>query len=165
MSYDYALLSLKDKLKSLRANPLPEPNIDRKRKPKAGPEIGTLDCETDPFKVGRIPKNFLWGVYIRSTYYEFTEPAQVAGFLMEECKGCILYAHNGGKFEDFHALIPFANLHEPITIINGRLVKFMIGECELRDSLAILPVALEKYKKQKINYAIFEPEVRDRPEN
>lgn len=56
----------------------------------------------------------------------------------------------------FHRFVEFM----PLTIINNRLVSFRIGNVEFRDSYAILPFALGSYKKTKIDYELFEEEVR-----
>lgn len=124
--------------------------------------IFTADCETDPFKHGRIPTPFLWGIYTGESYHELATPEQVADFLGP--KRAVVYAHNGGKF-DWHFLLPYINREEPITIINGRLAKFKIGVCEFRDSYNIMPVPLSMYKKDEIDYAIMEPGERDKPKN
>lgn len=126
--------------------------------------IWTLDCETDPFEKGSVPQPFIWGVYDgeNSSYWQFDTPEQVAEFLAD--KEIICYAHNGGKF-DYHYLRPFMNVDEPVMVINGRLAKFGIGKCELRDSWNILPVKLAEFKKDEFDYSILRREVRDIPAN
>lgn len=124
--------------------------------------IWTVDAETDPFKRKRIPKPFIWGVYTGSEYYEFIETEDLITFLMD--KNVIAYAHNGGKF-DWHFITQYIPDFSPLTIIAGRLAKFKIGECEFRDSYNIIPAPLSAYKKDEIDYAIFEEGVRDEPEN
>lgn len=125
----------------------------------------TVDAETDPFKVGRIPQPFIWGLYggpNGDDYYEFDTARELVRFL--ESKRDLVYAHNGGKF-DYHYLRPWINTGEPISIITGRLAKFRIGECEFRDSMNILPVPLSHFKKDVVDYSIFEAEERDKPHN
>lgn len=122
----------------------------------------TLDCETDPFKRGRVPQPFIWGLYDGSEYQTFDTPQEVAQYL-SRIKG-VVYAHNGGKF-DYHYLRQWINTDENILIISGRLAKFRIGECEFRDSYNILPVPLSAFKKDEIDYSIFEPEARNDPNN
>lgn len=124
--------------------------------------IAVLDAETHPFKLGRVPVPFIWGFYDGETYEEFTDTAKVAEFLYD--KELIVYAHHGGKF-DWHFLAEYINQMEQITVINGRLAKFKIGLCECRDSYSILPVPLAAYEKEKIDYDIFEPDERYKPEN
>lgn len=132
-------------------------------------EIWTLDSETDPFSIGREPRPFLWGVWTGRDYKEFRTPKQVAEFLHD--KHVICYAHNGGKFDymartdDGDCLLNYLSPFDDVTIINGRLAKFKIGLCEMRDSWNILPVPLAAYKKDKIDYSIMERDVRHKPEN
>lgn len=138
----------------------------KRRKSRVRP-FWTLDCESDPFKPGRIPRPFIWGIYGGPTgeaYEEFTTEADLLRFIERECVEHIVYAHNGGKF-DYHYLRDYINTGEPISIIAGRLSKFRIGETEFRDSMNILPVPLAQFKKDEVNYAIFEPEERDKPHN
>jgi hypothetical protein len=125
-------------------------------------EIWTVDAETDPFRKGRVPKPFIWGVYTGAEYYEFTETEKLVQFL--EDKHVIVYAHNGGKF-DWHFLTDYIPDFSPLTVIAGRLAKFSIGECEFRDSYNIIPAPLSAYKKDEISYDIFEESERNKPEN
>lgn len=148
----------------------------RKKRP-----IWTLDSETDPFlskadadKRGipypRNPQAFLWGLWEgkKEIYHEFREASEVADFFLSEYASDekpIVYAHNGGKFVDYHALRRWINTDEPIMLIGGRLAKFKIGECEFRDSINILPVGLAAFQKEEIDYSIMEREVRWEPKN
>lgn len=128
----------------------------------------TLDCETDPFKIGRVPEPFAWGAYCGENelgveeYYEFATPDEVVAFFRD--KKITVYAHNGGKF-DYHYLREHLNSDEPIMVINGRLARFRIGECEFRDSLNIFPnTRLADFGgKIEIDYAKMEPERRTDP--
>lgn len=138
--------------------------------------VWTFDCETDPFitreecerrgiAYPREPRPFLFGLYEgeREEYREFREIEAVIGFFQSEYSSKekpIVYAHNGGKFADYHSLRGAINSDENIMVISGRLAKFRIGECEFRDSLNILPVGLKAFEKEEIDYAIMEPEVR-----
>lgn len=113
----------------------------------------------------RVPQPFIWGLYggpNRDEYYEFSSANEAIQFLGR--KPHVVYAHNGGKF-DYHYLRDYINTGEPISIIAGRLSKFRIQECEFRDSMNILPVALAEFKKDDVDYSIFEPGVRDEPKN
>lgn len=108
---------------------------------------------------------FIWGLYggpNGDDYYEFQTAIELVNFL--ESKKHVVYAHNGGKF-DYHYLRDYINTGESISIIAGRLAKFRIGECEFRDSMNILPVPLSHFKKDEIDYSIFEPEERCKPHN
>jgi hypothetical protein len=128
-------------------------------------EIWALDCETDPFKKGRDnPRPFLWGAYCRALnrYETFGFGNQVLDFFRE--RRCCVYAHNGGRF-DFHYLREGFESEQQILIINGRISKFRVGKAEFRDSFSLLPVPLSAYQKEKVDYSIFEPEVRELPAN
>jgi len=125
-------------------------------------KIAVADCETDPFKWGRIPAPFLWGFYDGETYEEFTDTLDFIAYIID--KPIIIYAHNGGKF-DWHFILDFIDPFTDVTIINGRLSKFKIGACEFRDSYNILPTSLSTYQKTEIDYNIFEPEERIKPHN
>lgn len=146
--------------------------------------IAVSDCETDPFRVGRLPRPFIWGFYDGLHYMEFYAPHNtkilrcVSGHC-GECVGCIstkqyvdyireqsiiCYAHNGGKF-DWHFVLPHLTPYDDVMLINNRIARAYIGKCELRDSYNILPVPLKAYKKDEIDYAIMEPEERYKPKN
>lgn len=123
-------------------------------------EIWVADAETDPFKFGEVPEPFIWGVYNGTDYFEFigTGPFNICShadllrmvdFL--RTKEIILYAHNGGKF-DWHFLSAFFEPASDLFIINGRLARFTIGNCEFRDSFNLMPVSLDQYQKMKFDY-------------
>lgn len=119
-------------------------------------QLAVIDCETDPFAFGRVPKPFLWDVYDGVTHYTFTEVCDVVHFLLD--KHWTVYAHNGGRFD--YCMPGFLDELEPfakVMMINGRLARFTLGDCEFRDSYSILPVPLSAYKKDDIDYALFEP--------
>ena len=78
-------------------------------------------------------------------------------------KDVICYAHNGGKF-DWHYITPYIDDYEPLTIIAGRLAKFTIGDCEFRDSYNIIPAPLSAYKKDDVDYNIFEKDGSHSPD-
>lgn len=124
--------------------------------------ISVCDAETDPFKRNRVPKPFVWGWYNGDDYLVFDTTDE----LVEHIKDFdgICYAHNGGRF-DWHFLLPYADAYDEVMLINGRISKMMIGKCELRDSINIIPVPLSAYKKDEIDYAIMEEGERDKPEN
>ena len=138
--------------------------------------IGTYDTETDPFHNctdltcekchggGRIPQPFLHGVYYGDTedYQEFQTTTDVVDHFSR--RKALIYAHNGGKF-DYHYLRDYINADEPVMVINGRLARFRIGECEFRDSLNIFPnTRLADFGvKNEIDYQCMEPGTRDDP--
>ena len=113
--------------------------------------IWAVDCETDPFDYGRIPRPFIWGVYEGYTddYREFTDTDECVDFLA--ANDVIAYAHNGGKF-DWHFITHRMNPLKPLLVISGRLAKFEIGQCEFRDSYSLMPVSLEQYQKSEFEY-------------
>lgn len=119
-----------------------------------------IDCETDPFKEGRIPAPFLWGVYNGETeeYEEFPTSQEMLTFL-NTAQAQLVYAHNGGKF-DYHFLRDEINTDENIMVVSGRLAKFRIGDIEFRDSINLLVNPLRAFAKEEIDYAKLEAEVR-----
>lgn len=120
-------------------------------------EIWVADSETTPFKFKRVPEPFIWGAYNGEEYHEFEHTRDFVNFMSD--KEVICYAHNAGKF-DWHFITDHIDTYEPLTVIAGRLAKFKIGACEFRDSYNIIPAPLSAYKKDEIDYALFEPEVR-----
>jgi DNA polymerase elongation subunit (family B) len=131
-------------------------------------QIATFDLETDPFKKQRLPQPFCGGIY-KPDNKEFIRwwgddcIDQFISYLEETPDNLILYAHNGGKF-DFWYLLDKGIIDENVKFINGRLVKCTIlnGKHQLRDSLAIIPVSLDSYQKDLINYDWFEREHREK---
>jgi hypothetical protein len=127
-------------------------------------KILTIDCETDPFKKGRLSiRPFIWGVYDGETFSTFKRADDVKKMLERE--KFVVYAHNGGKF-DYHFLTEFLNPFEPIMVINSRIAKMRIGSCEFRDSWNILPMSQGNLiGKYAVDYDIMEEGQRDKPEN
>lgn len=71
----------------------------------------------------------------------------------------MIYAHNA-KYEHFMGLIEY--IDNPINVINGRIVKAALFHHVIKDSFAIIPVALAKFGgKLKIDYAKHEADVRE----
>lgn len=120
-------------------------------------KFATADCETDPFLFGRVPKPFIWGFYDENGFQYFFETKDFIEFI-SQYKG-IIYFHNGGKF-DFYYLFEGLIPQDDIMVINGRIAKMKIGECELRDSFLLLPVPLAAYQKDEIDYSLFEYPLR-----
>lgn len=126
-------------------------------------KFAVIDCETDPFKEGRIPEPFIWGYYSPDDgFLKFKDTTELFEFLQGQ--DLRIYAHNGGKF-DFHYMLDKIPSWEKVIMINGRLAQFRIDDLEFCDSYCILPVPLSAYQKTKIDYNIFEKENRDKPEN
>lgn len=121
--------------------------------------VWAADCETDPFDGKTIPEPFVWGAYniADGTYFEFWTTGEFLAWARKGKK--TVYAHNGGKF-DWHYVLPEIPLYSRVKVINGRLAKFKIGDCEFRDSWNILPLPLSQYKKDDIDYAKFTRDMR-----
>lgn len=122
-------------------------------------EIWIADAETDPFQHGAEILPFIWGAYNGTEYHEFTDTREFVDFFAD--KKCIVYAHNGGKF-DWHFLLEWIEPFSPVMVISGRLAKFKIGDAEFRDSYNILPSPLSAYKKDEIDYSKFTRENRNK---
>jgi DNA polymerase type B, organellar and viral len=132
--------------------------------------FGVLDFETDPFLYGRIPFPFACGIYFgESDSYtslwnrDNNKLIEDTLRILRKLPRCILYAHNGGKF-DFFYLVEFANKGRCM-VRNGRIFEMRIGNVTLRDSWPLMPFALEEYRKTKIDYRIFERSVREETQN
>lgn len=120
----------------------------------------TGDAETDPFKHGRIPKPFIWGVYTGTSFHTFTNDEDFIAFIIDQ--DVIVYFHNGGKF-DFHFILKYINLLEEVKVIGGRLVSAKIGKAEIRDSWNLLPAPLRAFGgKLEIDINKLEADVRDK---
>lgn len=129
---------------------------------KIKPRVAVLDVETDPFLHGRKPEPFAAGFYDGEIYQDFWGPDCIRAlnhFLERQEQPYLIYAHNGGKF-DFFYFIELGLVSNPVSIINGRVVKIGLGQHELRDSFAIIPVALAAYQKEQIDYEKFEASER-----
>lgn len=125
-------------------------------------EFVVIDAETDGFKRGRIPHPFVWGQWGEDGFHYWNTTDEMIEELSE--LNIIAYAHNGGKF-DFHYMLEYLKPHDEIMIINGRIAKFKIGQCEFRDSWLLMPMPLAGYKKTKIDYGIFEKGEREKAKN
>lgn len=128
--------------------------------------IYTSDLETDPFLEGRKPEPFLSGVYDGERFVNFWGDDCVDRLLdyLETLEPGIVYFHNGGKFDLFYLLHRIIR-EKSILIIHERItqchVKAKGGFHRVRDSLKILPFALKQYKKDEIDYRLFESDLRD----
>lgn len=120
--------------------------------------FSTADCETDPFKHGRIPKPFIWGHYnLQDGFKYFFETADFVDYIKTRKE--IIYFHNGGKF-DLHFLFDWIEPQNKIMIVDGRVARIKIGHCEIRDSFMLFPIPLKTYKKDEIDYEKMEKENR-----
>ena len=130
-------------------------------------KVAAFDFETDPFLYGRVPRPFCAGIAISENdgvdYHQFWGDdcvAQLIKFLWAYPEPLKIYAHNGGKF-DFVYLLQTGLLEGQPRIINGRIVEAKLDKHVLRDSFAIIPVALGQYQKDTIDYNLFEVGERD----
>lgn len=121
-----------------------------------------LDCETDPFKKGRIPRPFIWGMFDGVEFWHTEDLKLMIERLSDEKR--IVYAHNGGKF-DYHYMLDYLQPYDDILIINGRIAKFKIGNAEFRDSFNIIPTSLRSYEKEDFDYSLMESNVRYKTSN
>lgn len=131
--------------------------------PRKSKKIAVLDLETDPFEHGANIQPFAAGFKTADKYVDFWGPDcidRLVDYLSTLKDEYMIYAHNGGKF-DFLFFLPRGYISNPALIINGRIVKCGLLHHELRDSLAIIPVALEKYKKTEIDYDKFKKNRRE----
>src|SRR5579872_6476630 len=123
---------------------------------KSALPIYTLDAETDPFKFDRYPVPFTWGLYgdfgFVSTWGENCTSEMMD--IVSQLPPGLIFIHNGGRF-DIYYLMDYVQGY-PALIINGRIVRTFTKSNtpkkphQVRDSYAIMPFALEKYKKTKI---------------
>lgn len=121
-------------------------------------KFATADCETDPFKNGRVPIPFIWGHYtLEEGFKYFFETKDFVDFIRDREE--IIYFHNGGKF-DVHFLFEYIDEQSDVMVVNGRIAKIKIGKAELRDSFMLLPVPLSAYKKDDFDYNKMEKENR-----
>lgn len=145
-----------------------------KREPKAHPadSIAVIDFETDPFEHGVIPKPFCAGLawthkekrYYRAFWGDDCA-AQVVQYIYDRLKKPrMIYAHNGGKFDFLFMRDWIDNTDDKtgVRMIGARMVECKLGIHTLRDSFAILPVALKASgEKKEIDYAKMHRDCRD----
>lgn len=131
-----------------------------------------VDCETDPFKIGRTNINpFVFGIYDGSKFISFWGDDCVKQFMQylasDDCPPMNMYAHNGGKF-DWLFLRDY--MDADIMFIGSRIVKATVcdGKHVLYDSYANMPVPLAKFvtgegrKKQVFDYSKMERRTREK---
>lgn len=133
-------------------------------KPKK-PRILVADFETDPFQYRVKPQVFLTGVCDGEKTIQWWGDQSVPAFcdyLGQQTETTYVFFHNGGKFDFFYLPWP---LHDPIKIINGRIVSAKprgASKVTLRDSFAFLPFALSAYAKTEIDYEKFKASEREK---
>jgi hypothetical protein len=124
--------------------------------------IAVLDLETDPFEYGQMVNPFVAGYYDGSKFISYWADncvEQLVTFLTSLSDHYIIYAHNGGRF-DYFWFLPYLN--RDLRIVNSRIIQARLGNQELRDSFAIMPFALEQYKKTPIDYNKFKADKREK---
>lgn len=133
------------------------------RKSKLETVYCVIDAETDPFAHGATIAPFMWGFFDGTVYKEFRGDhctRDLLIYLESRKEHLIIYAHNGGKF-DFHFLLSFKVICDPMLIINGRITKAkFMGHHEIRDSYAAIPIPLKAYQKLDIDIQKFHKDVR-----
>lgn len=130
-------------------------------RPKQATKIAVLDMETDPFDPEKQETihPFLAVLYSEDfKYVIWNEDHETLlselNALIESLKGrYIIYAHNGGRF-DYMFLIH--KLRGQVSFKGRSLMSARIGDHEIRDSLHIIPEALENAAgKERIDYSFF----------
>lgn len=128
--------------------------------------VGTFDFETTPFDEtaeGQQPViPFLVCVVLDNDRWHLwrEQGEELYSFLdrfMEKLRTiqtkCILYAHNGGRFD---MRFIQAYLRGEVSTKGSAIMRVDVSEkVQLRDSLHIIPIPLRAYKKQEIPYAWF----------
>jgi hypothetical protein len=124
--------------------------------------LWAFDCETDPFKPGRVPVPFAWGATCETGefFYWWGDNAtkQFMAFLMELDEG-LFVGHNAGRFDSIFIKDIIAG---NMLMVDERIVKCKAGNVEIRDSYAILPMELKKLgAKFEIDYKKLERPVHE----
>jgi hypothetical protein len=131
-------------------------------KQKIAKPVVILDFETDPFdpdeEVDIQP--FYVHLYSKQLGIDIgfwnNNPTlvvnQAVAFLHTITEPCIIYAHNGGRF-DFKFLTFAGHIYGPVMFKGTGYMKATLGIHELRDSFHILPVPLKKIQKDEIDYS------------
>ena len=131
------------------------------RKKKA---IYTIDAETDPFEFNTDIAPFVWGFFDGDNFVYFwgtqEEIAKRLYDYLATLDECIIYAHNGGKF-DYYYLVEYFD--PDVFIVKGRIIKATMHDkkIEFRDSWSIIPIALSEYDKIDIEYWKMKKEHRE----
>lgn len=123
--------------------------------------IATADLETDPFEHGECVYPFCAGFYDGNRFISWWSDkccCQFLDFLRSESEPLLIYFHNGGRFDFFFFL---SELMGDIRIINNRIVEAKFGKHILRDSWALMPIALSDYQKDDIDYRKMKRDVRE----
>ena len=107
--------------------------------------LWAFDCETPMFKYGRMPVPFLWiALSEHGDRYIFWGENATAEFMrwIMTLNNDLLIAHNGGKFDTLFIKDIISGM---MLMVDGRILKCSPKRgVEIRDSFAILPMALKK---------------------
>jgi hypothetical protein len=130
-------------------------------------EIAVLDFETDPFDNTKPDEDvypFLCVIYRNGhdpiVIWDDDHEALLLKVIttIETMEGrYTIYAHNGGRF-DYKYLLK--HLRGDIKFKGNSIMKAMVGEHELRDSLHILPTKLASLQKDEFDYTKMHRDVR-----
>lgn len=161
--------SLKDYFALLASEPAPPiPDAERASTYRARQTSGTraakirkialLDFETDPFdnKSSDLILPFIAVLYSEDfkeviwdeDYLRLVD--KIITYIEGLEENYIFYAHNGGRF-DFRFMEH--RLRGNVSYKGSSMMKATIGNCELRDSTHILPIALKDFNKQTFDYS------------
>lgn len=132
--------------------------------------IGTLDLETDPFKIGRMPRVFAGCFFDGSTsslYWGKDCVRKMLRAMRGKFEGWKIFAHNGGKFDFHHMLEELVEIYGAenldLMCIGSRIVRIRTPEYELRDSYALIPKPLRSFaSKGDIEFEKLEENVRQK---
>jgi len=107
--------------------------------------LWAFDCETPMFKYGRLPVPFLWIALSehgdRFIFWGENSTQEFMRWIMT-LNNDLLIAHNGGKFD---TLFIKEIISGSMLMVDGRIIKCSPKKgVEIRDSFAILPMALKK---------------------
>lgn len=149
------MLDIQARLRDLRITA--ESDEDHQHSKFSGP-IYTADLETDPFEAGMMIDPFAAGFYDGQNSSIFWGKDCIEKFFafLETVESGVIYLHNFGGF-DFFWMLP--HFEGESLIRNGRIVatycKAKDGKFhQLRDSYAILPMALRSYRVKGVSHKL-----------
>lgn len=128
--------------------------------------FAVTDCETDPFRAGQVPIDFVWGFFDGTRFAYFWKRKCAYHRYLHEYEYSV-YAHNGGRFDFFYLLKceecgeSILDLKGKVKIVNDRLATLTAGKASVLDSWLLCPTGLAAYKKDTFNYDFLLPENRE----
>lgn len=127
--------------------------------------LATADAETDPFKEGRVPSPFAWGFSSRelgtSTFWGNKATQEFLEYVASIKEPHRIHVHNGGRF-DFYFLMSEIFKAGAVRMIGSRIAEWKFGQHIFRDSICMMPMPLSRYKKDDIDYGLFERSEREK---